>query len=160
MKRIAAFILLLPLLVVLPAQTAQAAVQRVQFTAGGNYLVVEFLDDDLVHFELGVGSGPGTGSPVFTTTQIAKTNYPGPTSLTQAGGVLTTPGIKVDVNQTTLCATVYDTTRTPQLLLNTTCPRNLSQAWKGLSFTKSSMQNAYGLGEQFFGLATSFESVA
>jgi len=150
MKRIAAFILLLPLLVVLPAQTAQAAVQRVQFTAGGNYLVVEFLDDDLVHFELGVGSGPGTGSPVFTTTQIAKTNYPGPTSLTQAGGVLTTPGIKVDVNQTTLCATVYDTTRTPQLLLNTTCPRNLSQAWKGLSFTKSSMQNAYGLGEQFF----------
>ena len=150
MKRIAAFILLLPLLVVLPAQTAQGAVQRVQFTAGGNYLVVEFLDDDLVHFEMGVGSGPGTGSPVFTTTQIAKTNYPGPTSLTQAGGVLTTPGIKVDVNQTTLCATVYDSTRTPQLLLNTTCPRNLSQAWKGLSFTKSSMQNAYGLGEQFF----------
>ncbi|MDX3001762.1 glycoside hydrolase family 31 protein [Kribbella solani] len=150
MKRIAAFILLLPLLVVLPTQTAQAVVQRVEFLAGGNYLVVEFLDDDLVHFEMGTGSGPGTGSPLFTTTQIAKTNYSGPTSLTQSGGVLTTPGLKVDVNTTTLCATVYDTTRTPQLLLNTTCPRNLSQAWKGLSFTKSSMQNAYGLGEQFF----------
>ncbi|MFC7715702.1 TIM-barrel domain-containing protein [Nonomuraea recticatena] len=29
-------------------------------------------------------------------------------------------------------------------------PRNLSQAWKGLTITKGSIQNAYGLGEQFF----------
>jgi alpha-glucosidase len=129
---------------------ASAAVQRVQFTAGGNYLVVEFLDDDLVHFETGVGSGPGTGTPLFTTRQVAKTNYPGPTSLTQNGGILTTPGIRVEVNTSTLCAAVYDTVPNPDLLLTTQCPRNLTQAWKGLSFTKSSMQNAYGLGEQFF----------
>lgn len=129
---------------------ASAAVQRVQFTAGGNYLVVEFLDDDLVHFETGVGSGPGTGSALFTTHQIAKNDYTGPTSLTQNGGILTTPGIRVEVNTSTLCAAVYDTVPNPDLLLTTQCPRNLTQAWKGLSFTKSSMQNAYGLGEQFF----------
>lgn len=129
---------------------AEAAVQRVQFSSGGNYLVVEFLDNDLVHFELGAGSGPGTGTGLTTTAQVSKTDYPGPTSLTQSGGTLTTPGLRVVVDQTTLCATTYDTARTPELLLNTTCPRNLAQAWKGLSITKSSMQNAYGLGEQFY----------
>lgn len=129
---------------------AQAAVQRVQFQAGGNYLVVEFLDNDLVHFELGAGSGPGTGADLFATEQVSKRNYPGPTSLSQNGGTLTTPGLQVVVNTSTLCATTYDTTRSPSLLLNTTCPRNLAQAWKGLSITKSSMQNAYGLGEQFY----------
>lgn len=150
MKKLMLVLALVATTLFVPPTVAQAAVQRVQFLAGGNYLVVEFLDNDLVHFELGAGAGPGAGSPLFTTTQIAKSDYPGPTSLTQSGGVLTTPGLKVDVNTSTLCATVYDTTRVPQLLLNTTCPRNLSQAWKGLSFTKSSMQNAYGLGEQFF----------
>lgn len=151
--RLAALALALPLAVAgltVFATPAQAAVQRVSFTAGGNYLVVEFLDNDLVHFETGVGSGPGTGSPLFTTHQVAKTDYTGPTSLTQNGGILTTPGIRVEVNTSTLCATVYDTVPNPDLLLTTSCPRNLTQAWKGLSFTKSSMQNAYGLGEQFF----------
>ncbi|WP_034269266.1 TIM-barrel domain-containing protein [Haloechinothrix halophila] len=132
------------------APSAQAAQQRVDFTANGNYLVVEFLDDDLVHFETGAGSGPGTADPLFTTDQVAKTDYPGPSSLTQDGGILTTPELRVEVDTTTLCATVYDTARTTDLLLHTSCPRNLSQGWKGLSFTKSSMENAYGLGEQFF----------
>lgn len=129
---------------------AQAAVQRVQFAASGTYLVVEFLDDDLVHFELGAGAGPGTGAEVFATEQVSKRNYPGPSSLTQSGGTLTTPGLQVVVDTGTLCATTYDSTRSPSLLLNVTCPRNLTQAWKGLSITKSSMQNAYGLGEQFY----------
>src|SRR5690606_5207649 len=74
----------------------------------------------------------------------------GPTSFSQVGGVLTTPGMRVEVNTTTLCATIYDTARSPELLLTTACPRNLDQAWKGVTFTKSSMQNANGLGEQFF----------
>lgn len=130
------------------AQVANAAVQRVQFTASETYLVVEFLDDDLVHFELGAGTGPGTGSPVVTTGQVSGT-YSGPSSLTQNGSTLTTPQTRVVVDTATLCATTYDRTRTPELLLNTTCPRNLTQAWKGLSITKGSMQNAYGLGEQF-----------
>lgn len=134
-----------------PASPAQAAVQRVKFTSGSSYLIVEFLDDDLVHFELSaLGPGPGTGSPIFTTAQVAKTNYSGPSSFSQSGNVLTTAAMRVEVNSTTLCASVYDTTRSPNLLLQTTCPLNLSQAWKGLTFTKESMQNAYGLGEQFF----------
>ncbi|NUT38708.1 MAG: DUF5110 domain-containing protein [Thermoactinospora sp.] len=135
--------LLLPLLV---AQPAHAAVQRVQFTSGSTYLIVEFLDDDLVHFELANGTSPGTSSPLFTTPQVAKTNYTGPTSFNQSGNTLTTASMKVEVTAGTLCVKVSDPTR----LLYEACPRNLSAAWKGLSITKGSIQNAYGLGEQFF----------
>ncbi len=147
---VAALATALAALTIVAPVSAHAATQRVQFSAAGNYLVVEFLDDDLVHFELGTGAGPGTGTDLVSTDQVAKKSYPGPTSLTQNGGTLTTPGLKVTVDTSTLCATAYDTTRNPVLLLNTTCPRNLAQAWKGLTITKSAMQNAYGLGEQFF----------
>jgi len=49
------------------AQTP-AGVQRVKFTSGNNYLIVEFLNDSLVHFELSaLGPGPDPSSPIFTT---------------------------------------------------------------------------------------------
>ncbi|WP_030453286.1 TIM-barrel domain-containing protein [Herbidospora cretacea] len=130
----------------LVALPAQAAVQRVQFTSGSTYLIAEFLDDDLVHFELAQGTSPGTGSPLFTTPQVAKTDYTGPSTFNQVGNVITTASMKVEVTAGTLCVKVSDPTR----LLYEACPRNLSQAWKGLSVTKSSVQNAYGLGQQFF----------
>ncbi len=133
--------------VVLEAYTGPV---RTEFTSGSQYLIVEFLDDDLAHFELSANPSPGTDDPIFTTSQIDKIDYTGPTSFTQSGNTLTTSDMKVVVNGTTLCADVYDTTRTPDLLLQTVCPRNLTSDWKGLSFTKESMANAYGLGAQFF----------
>lgn len=135
---------------VVVAPAAQAAVQRVQFTGTTGYLVVEFLDDDLVHFEMGAGTAPGAGTAIPVTDQISKTNYPGPSTFSQTGNTLSTAGLRVAVDTSTLCATVSDLTRNPVLVLQTVCPRNLGAAWKGLSFTKGSMQNAYGLGEQFF----------
>jgi alpha-glucosidase len=136
-----------------PAQSpaAAAGVQRAQFTSGASYLVVEFLDDDLAHFELSaIASPPGTTTPVFTTDQVAKTDYDGPSSFSRSGDVFTTADMSVAVDAATLCATVTDTTRTPAILLHTVCPRNLSQGWKGLTVSKESMENAYGLGAQFF----------
>ena len=41
------------------APEAGAAVQRVKYQSGNNYLIVEVLNDDLVHFELSaLGPGP------------------------------------------------------------------------------------------------------
>ena len=154
--RIAVLAFVIPLLLALSLVNppkAHAATQRAQFLAGGNYLIVEFLDDYLVHFELGQGTGPGTGTDLFATAQVSKRNYPGPTSYSLAGSTMTTAALQASVDTTTVCATVYDTTKTPDLLLHTACPRNITQAWKGLSFTKSAMQNAYGLGKQFFPVA-------
>ncbi len=134
------------------AGTANAAgigVQRVQFTGAGDYLVVEFLTDDLVHFEMGVGSGPGATVAIPSTDQVATKTYDGPTAFTQTGTTVNTPDTEVSVDTTTMCASVYDLTKSPTLLLTTICPRNLTSDLKGLSFSKASMQNAYGLGEEF-----------
>ncbi|NDL59962.1 TIM-barrel domain-containing protein [Phytoactinopolyspora mesophila] len=134
-----------------PATTQQSGVERVEFTAGNSYLIVEILDDDLAHFEVsGVSPSPGTGSPLFTTDQVAKTDYAGPSSFQQNGTTLSTADMRIDVDSSTLCATVTDTTHTPDVVLHTVCPLDLAQDWKGLSITKEGMENAYGLGQQFF----------
>lgn len=139
----------------LAAQPAAAdpvsTVQRVEFTSGSSYLIVEFLDDDLAHFEIsGVSSSPGTSNPLFTTPQVAKTDYDGPSDFTRTGNTLETTDMKVIVDGSSLCAEVYDTTHSPEVLLHEVCPVDLTQGWKGLNFSKESMENAYGLGQQFF----------
>nr|BAD34980.1 6-alpha-glucosyltransferase [Arthrobacter globiformis] len=133
------------------AAAAPLGVQRAQFQSGSSYLVVEVLDDDLVHFELaGGGTAPGTGSPLFTTPQVAKHDYAGPDVFTQTGSVLQTAAMRIEVDPADLCVTATDITRTPNLVLHEACPADLGQAWKGLNITRSAMENAYGLGQQFF----------
>ncbi len=132
-----------------PAEAAPLGVQRAQFTAGSSYLVIEVLDDDLVHFELaGSGTPPGTSAPLFTTDQIDKTDYAGPEQYARNASVITTADLRVTVDAS-LCVEVVDTTRSPELLLHEACPADLGQAWKGLDISKASMQHAYGLGQQF-----------
>lgn len=134
-----------------PARTTSLGVQRAQFSTGSSYLVVEVLDDDLVHFEVsGSGTPPSTAVSLFTTPQIAKTNYPGPQSYSQSGSTIETSELRLDINTETLCVKTTDISRTPDQVLQTICPVDLTQAWKGLNITKSSMENAYGLGQQFF----------
>lgn len=133
----------------LPA--AGAEVQRVKFPSANNYLMVEVLTDSLLHFELSaLGPGPDAGSPIFITPQVFKTDYAGPNTFTQSGpggNTLDTALVNVVVNTTSLCFTATD--KTKNLVLTTICPLNLSQAMKGLTFTPGSMQQVYGLGEQF-----------
>jgi len=130
------------------SQTVTAAVERAKFQAGNNYLLVEFLDNDLVHFELSAsGPGPDVTSPLFVTPQVAKTDYAGPGSFNRSGNTLSTSDMKVVVDGNTLCAGVTDLKK--NLLLTTICPLNPAQAWKGLTFTPGVMQHVYGLGEQF-----------
>src|SRR5579872_3975775 len=131
--------------------SAGAAVQRVKYQSGSNYLIVEVLTDDLIHFELSaLGPGPDEGNPIFTTPQVFKTDYAGPSNFTQSGvggNTLDTPDVKVTVDTNSLCMTATDKTR--NLVLTTICPSSLAQATKGLTLTPGSMQHVYGLGEQF-----------
>ena len=133
------------------ASAAGAAVQRIKFQSGSSYLLLEVLNDDLVHFELsGLGPGPDTSSPIFTTPQVFKTDYAGPSNFSQSGpggNTIETPDVKVAVDTGSLCLTATD--KTKNLVLTTICPLNLAQATKGLTFTPGSMQHVYGLGEQF-----------
>ena len=137
------------LLCQLPARTAYAASRPVTITSGGQYLIVEALTDNLVHFELSaLRTRPNT---IYTSPMVFKTDYLGPTSWTDktVGSIRTlqTPTTKVDVNTTTLCATVTDTTRS--LILTTYCPLNLQEAWKGLTMTRETFTHGYGLGAKY-----------
>lgn len=136
-----------------PFQTAQAAeVQRVKIPSGSQYLIVEALNDNLIHFELStLGPGPSVSDPIYTSPMVYKKDYTGPTawSDTTASGIRTlqTPNIKVDVNTSTLCATVTDKVRA--LTLTTYCSPNLGSAWKSLTMAPETFKNGYGLGAEY-----------
>lgn len=148
--RLLALLALLATLAASPAPRSQATVgvQRVKFTSGSSYLIVEVLDDDLLHFEVaGQGPGPDTSSPLFSSPMVAKTDYAGPSSFTQSGTTLETPELRAAVNSSTLCVTITDKTKAQTL--TTVCPHSLTAATKGLTLTPDSIQNIYGLGAQF-----------
>lgn len=144
----------IPLAAVLAAATllpgSALAVERAKFQSGGQYLVIELLRDDLLHFEAAAGPGPAADAPLSTTPQVAKTDYPGPTHFTRTGTggtTLSTPGMKVVVDPSNLCMTITDTVR--GLELTRLCPQALNADPKVLSIAPGAMQNLYGLGEQF-----------
>lgn len=144
------FVTALALTGTLFAQTqsyASTSVHRESFTNSEATLTIEFLDDDLVHFEL--AHEVPNGERIFTTSQVSKTDYAGPTAYGKTGNTMRTGNLSVTVDQQTLCVTTTDITKTPALTLNTTCPRNFTEGWKGLSVSKESMTNAYGLGQHF-----------
>jgi alpha-glucosidase (family GH31 glycosyl hydrolase) len=123
-------------------------IQRFKFNASGRYLIVEVLRDDLAHFELSaVGSGPDVKSPIWTSPMVAKRDYPGPTHVSQNGSTIETPELQIDVDTNSLCVTTTDKVR--GFRMTTLCPLDLDHDWKGLTLTKESMRNAYGLGQQF-----------
>ena len=151
-KRFVLFAFLLGIFAVISTthQSTYAQVQRVKYQSGSSYLIVEALDDDLIHFELSaVGSGPSINDPLYTTPMVHKTDYSGPSTFSHNGNVIETADMKVEVNTSSLCVTVTD--KTQNVVLSTQCPKNLSNSWKGLTLTPEGMQNVYGLGEQFIG---------
>jgi len=125
-----------------------AEAQRVRFQANNNSLTLEFLRDDLLHFEVSAVT-PSADLTVFTSPQVAKTDYPGPSSFAKSGpggSILDTGAMKVVVNPGTLCMTVTD--KAKNLELSSVCP-TIAADKKTLSLSPGVMQNVYGLGEQF-----------
>ncbi len=135
----------------LKVETQSGAVPRIRYTAGENYLVVEVLDDDLLHFETGSGApGPALEQPIQTSPMIAKTEYGGPKTFESSGGAgFKTSDLSLEVQPGSLCFTVTDLTREPDLLLTTICPKDLKENKKRLELDKAGTEDLYGLGEDF-----------
>jgi alpha-glucosidase len=130
---------------------ASAAVERRKFTTPNGYLIVEVLDDDLIHFEASaVGSGPQTSQALYSSPMVFKTDYAGPSTFVDNGTVLETADIRLEVNAGNLCATVKDKTR-GDVVLTTFCPVGLDQVQtpKGLDIDPAGIKHVYGLGQQF-----------
>lgn len=119
---------------------------RTEYRAGARYLVVEALDDDLIHFEVAASGQPNLNEPLYTTPMVAKTDYAGPSSYATFQSGIETAALRVTVD-IKLCVTVYD--KQQQRDLHTICPTNLEAAWKGLRVDSPGSINAYGLGQYF-----------
>jgi len=130
---------------------SRAEAARFKFPSGNQYVIVEFLDDDLVHFEFSAsGAGSEGSGPVATTPMIDRLAYAGPTlPVTQEMGRLEGSQVRVQVDSRTLCVTLVDTARAPELLLTTICPAVLEGGRKGITSTPESFTHVYGLGQQF-----------
>lgn len=132
----------------LAATSAFADVQRVKFSTDEQYLIIEVLDDDLVHFEISaIGNGPNIDTPIYTSPMVLKTDYTGPSSYHHNGSVIETADIKIQVEMPSLCVVLED--KTKQQSLSRICPLELDKDWKGLTLTKGKVTQVYGLGQQF-----------
>lgn len=137
----------------LACQPLLAAVQQAKFVAGDRYLIVEALDDDLIHFELSaIGPGPDGTAPLYTSPMIYKTDYRGPSIYARQGNVIETSEVRIEVDAQNLCISL--TYLIGQKPLTTICPQDLGNDWKGLSLTKGAFNNVYGLGQQFKALGS------
>ncbi len=143
---------LLPLFILLllyQSVLAAGEVPRKKFTTPSAYLIVEVLDDDLVHFEISsVGQGPATDQPLYTSPMIFKTDYPGPSSFVDNGNILETKDIRIEVNPNNLCVTVKDKAKA-NAYLTMLCPDDLNLPFKGLNIDPGLIEHVYGLGQQF-----------
>lgn len=126
---------------------SDAEVFRTKFSTNSAYLIIEVLDDDLVHVEVSaIGEGPDPSEPLYTSPMVFKTDYAGPTRITQTGNTLETSDLRVEVNPMTLCMTVHDQ---PNTQLTSICPVALEMALKGLNIDPGAMEHVYGLGQEF-----------
>lgn len=127
-----------------------ASVERHEFATEDAYLVIEVLDDDLVHFETAAGSGPPLHQPLYTSPMVFKTDYQGPSSFNRDGNALETAEIRLQVDPDNLCVEVRDRTR-GEAYLTTFCPVDLQNVTepKGLDIDPGSITHVYGLGQQF-----------
>jgi alpha-glucosidase len=135
----------------LGATGVKADVARYKYTAADGYLVLEVLDDDLLHLEFGAeGAGPDGVQPISTSPMVSKGDYSGPTRLTDgSNGLIETAALRVQVDPASLCATLTDISKDPELLLTTLCPRWVSAGRVGLTIEQQSFTHIYGLGQQF-----------
>ena len=110
---------------------------------------MEVLGDRLIHFELAASSSEKSSlaEPIPVTPSIEKTGFPGPRSFRRDGDAFETEALRVVVDSETLCVAATD--KTTSETLTVVCPRGPAGDLKGLSFSRSDMMGAYGLGEQF-----------
>ena len=137
------------ILVFCSAQVATAEINRHRFSTSADSLIIEVLDDDMVHFEYSVaGSHPDLNTAIFTSPMVDKTDYTGPLSLVATENQLETNDLRIQVNPANLCIRLEDKKRNSNYL-TTICPDSLASPLKGLTIDPASTRNLYGLGQQF-----------
>ncbi len=128
----------------------QAQIRREIISGSGDFIVIEFLNDSLIHFACGHGAPPDAGTGIETTPMVSKKDHPGPKNFTKSGDGLSleTRNLKLLINKSTLSIALEDKTKANGLLTSFQ-PQNLGADRKALVFTRESGAGFYGLGQQF-----------
>jgi alpha-glucosidase (family GH31 glycosyl hydrolase) len=129
----------------------RAGVYRARFESNDRRLVVEVLDDDLVHFELAKKDADSdTTKPIYASPMVFKTDYRGPTKIRKLGdGVIETAEMRIAVAPATLTVTITDISKSPPVELTSLLPVELGADATTLTIEPKDMRCVYGLGEQF-----------
>jgi alpha-glucosidase (family GH31 glycosyl hydrolase) len=144
-------------------------VQRRKYPWGNRYLEVEFLDDDIIHFELyeqragtdvhgnPFSPGPDPEKGIYATPMIDKSTYgtfAGPSrdgfSMHAGNNVAQSKDYTVTIDNFSRCVTIFDKRiQTESVRL---CATQLNQDRKRLYFDRhNNIRNIYGVGNLFIG---------
>ena len=119
-----------------------------------NSLLVEILDDDLIHFEYATTDNASRESePLDNSPMVFKTDYSGPTQVSSNNNIIETKDIKLEVVKTDrsdLCLKFNDKTK-QNVQLTIICPVDLSANFKGIDIEPGQIENVYGLGQELKG---------
>ncbi len=151
MRALARFLVLLAGIFLVPV-AALAHVERVKFANADSYLLIEILNDGLVHFEAAAGHGPIQDQPLYTSPMVAKTDDNGPSgaTFTRRDTIIETAAVRLRVDPENLCVAAWDRAN-GDAYLTTFCPVALGDVAspKGLDIDPGGITQVYGLGQQF-----------
>ncbi|WP_152974016.1 glycoside hydrolase family 31 protein [Levilinea saccharolytica] len=125
-------------------------VMRLRFDRGEASLILEFLADDRLHFEMGkIPAGRSLDEPIFTTPSVLQTQGAGLSAWQLApDGRMVSGGLAAAVDAE-LCIHLEDTRLSAGGALGVICPENLTQRRKRLRLDFPEVRGVYGLGQQF-----------
>ena len=151
MRTLARFLVLLVGTLLVPA-VALGGVERVKFTNGSGYLLIEVLSDDVIHFEAAAGEGPSLDKTLYSSPMVAKTDYDGPLAATfrRQDTTIETAAVRLRIDPGKLCVGAWDKAN-GDAYLTTFCPASLGDftSPKGLDIDPGTVTQVYGLGQQF-----------
>ena len=152
---ILAFVLLIsacnkedPVLGITPEVVKDSA--RLRYCTQETCLILEFLDDDLLHVEYArEGAQHDLSQPIWVSPMVYKSDYAGPDEFkTISDNQVKTASLKVVVNQD-LCISITDITGDSDWQFAHFCPTDMEGYRKHLSIEAPDITDIYGLGEQF-----------
>jgi len=123
---------------------------RTRYCTEAFCLIVEFLEDDLLHVEYAdQGASHDLSQPLWTSPMVQQVNHAGP-GVFHLGedGSLQTAALRVAVDRD-LCLTVTDLTKQPGWEFTRICPADMEGYRKHLAIDSPDITDIYGLGEQF-----------
>lgn len=131
---------------ILEASTLDSGIQRLLLRQGGQAVQIHLLDDQLLHIHFSNTETPPGLSELYSDMLQEDFNAQGASEFTQSELSFTTADLSVSLTEN-LCVSLHSLT---QEQLSRVCPSQVTNPGFSLSLDPGNINQAYGLGEQFF----------